>query len=1280
MKKIIALFLNAAILISLFAQGAAFAQVQEIEIYVAPNGNDLAAGTLDAPLATLQGAVDRVEKVKNDNIGVNVIFRGGEYFTDKTVRMTKIHSGTKKAPITFMAYGDEKPIISGATAINTEDFARVEGEMYKRLPKESRDFVGVVDLKKKGIKSMTQFTAETPISGMNAGSWSGRKSKTGFVATELYDVNVEFYFNDRSMSLAEWPNGSDRWMTIKEAPNNWTAKIDSKGRMKNWANAEYPIIAGYPDSDWSYVEVPVKKFDIENDMVIFEKPGPNEKDYGSTTMGTVGDRLKVGKSLSIQNLIEELDVPGEFYVDYENLKLYFYPPYSTLGIDMRLAAGENVLLKMEDTDYVTFKGITFEKNRKELIEMEDCDYVNFYSCVFRHCALSAVDMINNCKNVNIDGCDFISNGVCSVKINEYMFEQLNLDNDDIVELNPQNVVVNNCVFYDISTQARGYAGIKVGGVGNSITNSLLHECKSGVIYYSGNDHKFNNNEIYNVLKVAKDQGAVYAGRSVVFAGNEIGFNNFHDIDTTSELAGYAICVYNDDSLGSNSIHHNIFRNVEMPFQVSGTPDTLIHSNIIVCNETAGNLGSHGSFGNSFYSSNTNFMQSQLPTVAALDAFDKYKNIFKPFYVEDRASYGSRYDTNLFYGNHIEYPTIGGGWTSLGLGHWDNMFLNDSQSEAIFNNPDNNDYTIKSDCVLPEQYETLKEIKLENIGIYESEYRKDALQKLSDFRLYSPYDYTSQISGSAVFLQWEACHNADEYVVEIALDEDFKKIVGEYRAIFNYAWIDDLDDELTEYFWRVYAVSKSQKNPEKKLNSDGARRFRTQEFGILDKTELIKTYNKAIDTIAKVKEGVEPGNVAYGATDILKFYINESKKFIDTDRAAQTEIDSMVKLLDKEIKNIGNTVYKEYASIENIISQKDSWVKGDGEDMLTYLPDGVKLTNTSSAGMAVYTNTAAPIERNKIFCFRVNINIPDGAGGGKWQAIGFQPKEDAGKILFGTDAGKYGYLFIIKSDIIEVQVWNGKTNEIVGTLQNIIPKGVDTEIRFGVLDFGAGQRLVLDIDGVNVFNYVESENMLYEDLYFSIYDAAKRSGELNCGDFYLKTSQKEIPGADINLGTAESLGDNDVASALREMSGKESIDIVSGAKVSKTIFERTKKIEFEMLPADASGEKGVIFEVSDSEYDENKTDYYQLVFKDNKVILKKNLNGKKQNLAIKTVDNFKINEWNRVKINTRYVGNGEQLLIALNGTELIDYIDEYPINKSGYFGVFNNTSNTLTIRP
>jgi hypothetical protein len=87
------------------------------EIFVSPTGNDAAAGTLSAPLATLAAARDKADQLKAGNTPVTVYLRGGTYYLSAPVVFGSANSGTAAAPIVYTAYGTEKPVISGGIKV-----------------------------------------------------------------------------------------------------------------------------------------------------------------------------------------------------------------------------------------------------------------------------------------------------------------------------------------------------------------------------------------------------------------------------------------------------------------------------------------------------------------------------------------------------------------------------------------------------------------------------------------------------------------------------------------------------------------------------------------------------------------------------------------------------------------------------------------------------------------------------------------------------------------------------------------------------------------------------------------------------------------------------------------------------------------------------------------------------------------------------------------------------------------------------------------------------------
>lgn len=98
-------------------------------LYVATNGSDSNAGTMSAPLRTIQRGVDLAQP------GSTIFVRGGTYAPSTNVQLLK--NGTSSQPITLRSYGSERVIIDG------ENMSYTPGAVGSSIPRPERGAVHI---------------------------------------------------------------------------------------------------------------------------------------------------------------------------------------------------------------------------------------------------------------------------------------------------------------------------------------------------------------------------------------------------------------------------------------------------------------------------------------------------------------------------------------------------------------------------------------------------------------------------------------------------------------------------------------------------------------------------------------------------------------------------------------------------------------------------------------------------------------------------------------------------------------------------------------------------------------------------------------------------------------------------------------------------------------------------------------------------------------------------------------------------------------------------------
>ena len=208
--------------------------------------------------------------------------------------------------------------------------------------------------------------------------------------------------------------------------------------------------------------------------------------------------IKAGDRYYIFNLPEELDSPGEYYIDRATQKLYFYPPYTITNAFMEMPILKEAMLTAKNIKNFTIKNVNFKATRGNGIDVGGAQNFTLDSCKLENIGDKALNAMGNMKAKIINNDFFHIGGRC-----------IELEGGNRQTLvSSENLVENNHFFNFAKIWASNNPAINLQGVGTTIQHNIFHESSSQAIFFSGNDHKFLYNEMYNLVKEVSDAGAI----------------------------------------------------------------------------------------------------------------------------------------------------------------------------------------------------------------------------------------------------------------------------------------------------------------------------------------------------------------------------------------------------------------------------------------------------------------------------------------------------------------------------------------------------------------------------------------------------------------------------------------------------------------------------------------------------------------------------------------------------------------------------------------------------
>ena len=499
-----------------------------------------------------QGLLQAVEECRG--ISAEIHLSAGDYFMEKTVVLGPEYQN-------LCIKGEGKVRLIGGKRLS--GWRKISDKaVLPRLDKGMEEHVLVCDLSANGVEETGHF------------------SRRGY-GGDLVPSHAEIFLDGVPMTVSQYPKKGEFLHVTgyeRELVNECEEKIGhpdhaffyNDSRPRAWAENDDLWVHGYWCWDWANSYEGVRTLDKENCSILLE-PIPNHRVRG----------YKPGQRFYFLNILEEVNTPGDYYIDRKNNLLYFYPPALSEDSELLISMMETPIFQMRGCENITLCGLQLECVRGDaVVGAETNDFV-VDRCSFRNIGNYAVVMEegrrNIVKNSTIHDC-----GDGGIKLRGG--DRMTLEHAD-------SAAINNHI-YRVASWSRCYQpAVKADGVGISIRHNLIHDCPHNAILWGGNDIIIEDNEIYSVVMETGDAGAIYAGQDITFRGNHVSHNYIHHL---GGVGMGTMGIYNDDVLSGTIMENNFFYEVGRAVMLGGGMDYVVKNNVFVKCYPAGAMDSRAS--------------------------------------------------------------------------------------------------------------------------------------------------------------------------------------------------------------------------------------------------------------------------------------------------------------------------------------------------------------------------------------------------------------------------------------------------------------------------------------------------------------------------------------------------------------------------------------------------------------------------------------------------------------------------------------------------------------
>jgi Right handed beta helix region len=462
--------------------------------YVSPRGDDNNSGTAASPFATLQRAQRAVRAVKNASSRPKVVILEGTYYLETPLTFSSEDSGTRSAPVIFAAAENQRVTLSGGRKLACAWTSYKNGVMMSEVPPGLVFTQLFVDGKRQIRARYPNYDSSNP-------------GKSGYIRAA-------------GPIKPDTPNpyaGADEDMTYSTQAPRGIRFDPSTFSNRKWSKLEDAEIHIFQAAYWGNLQWNIKGIDLATNSIWFGNGGQQIGAKWSKSPAVLNQ-----KSLFfIDNVFEELDAPGEWFLDKAKNVLYYYPEPQT---DLRTAVIEVPVLEQA----IQFTGT--QANPVENISLQGFRIAHTTTTYLKPYEVPSLSdwaihrggsvFAEGTRNCSIEACWFDAPGGNGVFVNNYNRE----------------FSVTGCKFTETGDSAICFAGDleKTNGTQRAFpyecqaSNNLIHDCGffgkqvAGVYISRAKRITASHNLIYNMPRAGICIG------DGTWGGHVIEYNHTHD--------------------------------------------------------------------------------------------------------------------------------------------------------------------------------------------------------------------------------------------------------------------------------------------------------------------------------------------------------------------------------------------------------------------------------------------------------------------------------------------------------------------------------------------------------------------------------------------------------------------------------------------------------------------------------------------------------------------------------------------------------------------------------